>query len=96
MIDDRNAKSPSKYGAQSATARLVSAEKNMLHKFPELGEGKSVLTRDWIEYVLAKERNQSFRTRDGPITRGEIEERNREAWDGLALAAAPRGNWGPW
>lgn len=81
-IEDRAANA--KYQI-STTARLVSAEKNMLHIFPELAEGKNVLTREWIEYVLGVALRHPFCTAD-----------KMGRWEILASSSGTRGTWGPW
>ncbi|KAF2166048.1 hypothetical protein M409DRAFT_55394 [Zasmidium cellare ATCC 36951] len=82
MVEERA--SNAKY-AQNTTSRLVSTEKNMLHHFPELGEGKSVLTREWIEYVLGVSLRHPFCTAD-----------KMGRWEILASSSGTRGTWGPW
>lgn len=83
-IDDRASKTNSKY-PQSTTARLVSTEKNMLHHFPELGEGNSKLTREWIEYVLGVALKHPFCTSD-----------KMGRWEVLAASSGTRGTWSAW
>lgn len=81
-IEDRAANA--KYQV-STTARLVSTEKNMLHVFPELGEGDRALTREWIEYVLGVALRHPFCTAD-----------KMGRWEILASSSGTRGTWGPW
>ena len=65
-------------------SQLVSTEKQMLEQFPELGEGDSILTRDWTEYVLGICMRHPFCTSE-KMGRGRV----------LASGGGARGNWGP-
>ncbi|KAK4494352.1 hypothetical protein PRZ48_014650 [Zasmidium cellare] len=84
MIEERAATSNSKHPPNTLN-RLNSTEKNMLHNFPELGEGKSPLTREWIEYVLGVSLRHPFCTAD-----------KMGRWEILASSSGTRGTWGPW
>ena len=66
-------------------ARIVSTERNMLHAYPELGEGRVPLTHNWIEYVLGVALRHPFCTAE-----------RMGRWEILASSGGARGTWGPW
>ena len=73
----------SKY-TTSIAAQLFRAEKQMLEKFPELGEGEQLLTKEWMEYVLGVCLRHPF------CTAG-----NMSRWQVLGSSAGARGVWAP-
>ena len=73
----------SKY-ATSITAQLFRAEKRMLEKYPELGEGEQLLTKEWMEYVLGVCLRHPFCTAS-----------KMSRWQVLGSSAGARGVWGP-
>ena len=77
-----SAATASKYNV-SISSQLVSTEKRMLQRYPELGEGEVQLTRDWVQYVLGICMRQPFCTST-----------NMPRWHVLASSGGARGNWG--
>lgn len=73
----------SKY-EKSISAQLVSTEKRMLQEFSELGEGGTLLSKEWMEYVLGVCMRHPFCT-SRKMGRREV----------LASSGGFRGNWGP-
>lgn len=78
-----SAAAASKYRA-SITSQLLSTEKRMLERYPELGEGEVQLTTDWIEHVLGVCMRHPFCTSS-----------KMGRWHVLASSGGARGNWGP-
>ncbi|KAK4617504.1 hypothetical protein CLAFUW4_12616 [Fulvia fulva] len=66
-------------------ARIISTERNMLHVYPELAQGKIPMNHDWIEYVLGVALRHPFCT---AASMGR--------WEVLASSGGARGTWGPW
>lgn len=70
--------------AMSITRQLVTTEKRLLQRFPELAEGDEPLTREWMEYVLGLCMRHPFCASE-----------NMPRWQVLGSGAGARGNWGP-
>lgn len=72
-----------KYG-RSITSLIVSTEKRMLERYPELGEGEVGLPRGWIEYVLGLCMRHPFCTSE-----------QMGHWQVLGSSGGARMVWGP-
>lgn len=78
--------SASKY-SKSILAQLVTTEKRMLERYPELGEGEVFLGREWIEFVLGVCMRHPFCTEERLPGVGR--------WQVLSAGGGGRGMWGP-